>query len=145
MYGQSKLQHPPRGLGYNEIIKEILEQEAVWNAETQGIPCAPAGAGSVVRGGGHAAAGTGSRRQAEQSRASADAASGRPEKVGLAAGGAAAALSLLHWAHYYRFYHSVIAKELKKQLAPLNKKLDELQAENERLRTELAAQKEHRP
>ncbi len=67
------------------------------------------------------------------------------KKVGLAAGGAAAALSLLHWAHQYRFYHSVIAKELKKQLAPLNKKLDELQAENERLRTELAAQKEHRP
>ena len=67
------------------------------------------------------------------------------KKAALAVGGAALGVSVLHWAHQYRFYHSVIAKELKKQLAPLNKKLDELQAENERLRTELAAQKERRP
>ena len=37
----------------------------------------------------------------------------------------------------YKFYQGIVARELKKQLAPLNDKLDALQAENRMLRAEL--------
>ena len=37
----------------------------------------------------------------------------------------------------YKFYQGIVARELKKQLAPLNDKLDALQAENRMLRVEL--------
>lgn len=60
------------------------------------------------------------------------------KKVALAVGGTALGVSVLHWAHQYRFYHSVVAKELKKQLAPIEQKLDALQEENAQLRAELA-------
>ena len=60
------------------------------------------------------------------------------KKAALAVGGAALGVSVLHWAHQYRFYHSVVAKELKKQLAPIEQKLDALQEENAQLRAELA-------
>ena len=37
----------------------------------------------------------------------------------------------------YKFYQGIVARELKKQLAPLNDKLDALQDENRMLRAEL--------
>ena len=37
----------------------------------------------------------------------------------------------------YKLYQGIVARELKKQLAPLNDKLDALQAENRMLRAEL--------
>ena len=47
------------------------------------------------------------------------------------------ALGALNAVSQYRFYRSVVSRELKKQLAPLDRKLDALQAENEQLRAEL--------
>ena len=51
------------------------------------------------------------------------------KKAGLIAGGVTASR--------YKFYQGIVARELKKQLAPLNDKLDALQAENRMLRAEL--------
>lgn len=61
------------------------------------------------------------------------------KKAAIASGAAVAAISLVNLTGKYRFYKSVVAGELKKQLAPVNKKLDELQAENLALREQLSA------
>lgn len=61
-----------------------------------------------------------------------------PQTVGIALGSAAAvctAVTLLRRRHFYR---KSVAKELKKQLAPIHEKLDALQEENEQLHRELA-------
>ena len=56
------------------------------------------------------------------------------KKAGLIAGGVTAAAGTVS---RYKFYQGIVARELKKQLAPLNDKLDALQAENRMLRAEL--------
>ena len=56
------------------------------------------------------------------------------KKVGLIAGGTAAVLTV---AGRYGIYRGAVAAELKRQLAPLHRKLDQLQAENRMLRAEL--------
>ncbi len=63
---------------------------------------------------------------------------GNLKKVGIVAGSGVVVLSALHLTGQYRFYHSVVAKELKKQLSPLYEKLDALQAQNQVLQAELA-------
>lgn len=50
--------------------------------------------------------------------------------------GGAAFLSLLGTAGHERLYRAAVAKELKRQLAPVNEKLDELQAQNDELRAQ---------
>ena len=57
------------------------------------------------------------------------------KKAGLIAGGVTVAAA--GTASRYKFYQGIVARELKKQLAPLNDKLDALQAENRMLRAEL--------
>ena len=56
------------------------------------------------------------------------------KKAGLIAGGVTVVCAA---ASRYKFYQGIVARELKKQLAPLNDKLDALQAENRMLRAEL--------
>ena len=58
------------------------------------------------------------------------------KKVGVVAGGAAAVLSVMSLTGRYTFYKGIVAGELKRQLAPVNKKLDELKAEVERLQAQ---------
>ena len=48
------------------------------------------------------------------------------KKVGIAAGGAAVVLSAVSLTGRYTFYKGIVSGELKRQLAPVNKKLDEL-------------------
>ena len=55
------------------------------------------------------------------------------KKVGLIAGGTA----VVSVAGRYGIYRGAVAAELKRQLAPLHRKLDQLQAENRMLRAEL--------
>ena len=57
------------------------------------------------------------------------------KKVGLIAGGTAAVLTVVSVAGRYGIYRG--AADLKRQLAPLHRKLDQLQAENRMLRAEL--------
>lgn len=57
--------------------------------------------------------------------------------MGLIAGGTAAVLTVVSVAGRYGIYRGAVAAELKRQLAPLHRKLDQLQAENRMLRTEL--------
>lgn len=59
------------------------------------------------------------------------------KKVGIVAGGAAAALSVMSLTGRYTFYKSIVAGELKRQLTPVNKKLDELKAQNAELKAEV--------
>ena len=59
------------------------------------------------------------------------------KKAGLIAGGAAVVCAAAGTAGRYKFYQGIVARELKKQLAPLNDKLDTLQAENRMLHAEL--------
>jgi|GEM_PF-534823 len=59
------------------------------------------------------------------------------KKVGVVAGGAAAVLSVMSLTGRYTFYKSIVAGELKRQLAPVNKKLDELKAQNAELKAEV--------
>ena len=60
-----------------------------------------------------------------------------PKHATLVLGGALAVVSLLSvWARR-RFYRKIVAKEVKKQLTPVNKKLDALQDENEKLHAEV--------
>lgn len=59
------------------------------------------------------------------------------KKLGVAAGTAAVIASAASVAGRYRFYRSITASELKKQLGALNKKLDELQAQNAAIQAEL--------
>lgn len=63
----------------------------------------------------------------------------------LAAAGTVLVCSAVHSIHRRMVMKRTVAKELKKQLAPVHKKLDSLQAENAQLRKELAQaeKKEH--
>ena len=60
------------------------------------------------------------------------------KKAGLIAGGALAVLAAAGAVSQYRFYQHAVAREMKRQLAPLDRKLDALQAENDALRAEIA-------
>ena len=60
------------------------------------------------------------------------------KKVGVVAGGAAAVLSVMSLTGRYTFYKGIVAGELKRQLAPVNKKLDELKAQNAELKAQNA-------
>lgn len=59
------------------------------------------------------------------------------KKVGIVAGGVAAVLSVMSLTGRYTFYKGIVAGELKRQLAPVNKKLDELKAQNAELKAEV--------
>ena len=59
------------------------------------------------------------------------------KKVGIAAGGAAVVLSAVSLTGRYTFYKGIVSSELKRQLAPVNKKLDELKAQNAELKAEV--------
>lgn len=59
------------------------------------------------------------------------------KKVGIAAGGAAVVLSAVSLTGRYTFYKGIVSGELRRQLAPVNKKLDELKAQNAELRAEI--------
>lgn len=59
------------------------------------------------------------------------------KRAGLFAGGVTVMCAAAGTASRYKFYQGIVARELKKQLAPLNDKLDALQAENRMLRAEL--------
>lgn len=59
------------------------------------------------------------------------------KKVGIAAGGAAVVLSAVSLTGRYTFYKGIVSDELKRQLAPVNKKLDELKAQNAELKAEV--------
>lgn len=59
------------------------------------------------------------------------------KKVGIVAGGAAAVLSVMSLTGRYTFYKGIVSGELKRQLAPVNKKLDELKAQNAELKAEV--------
>lgn len=56
------------------------------------------------------------------------------KKVGIAAGGAAVVLSAVSLTGRYTFYKGIVSGELKRQLAPVNKKLDELKLRTQSLR-----------
>lgn len=59
------------------------------------------------------------------------------KKVGIATGGAAVVLSAVSLTGRYTFYKGIVSGELKRQLAPVNKKLDELKAQNAELKAEV--------
>ena len=59
------------------------------------------------------------------------------KKLALAAGGTAAVLSAASLIGKRCFYRGIVSAELKKQLALVNGKLDNLQMQNEQLREEL--------
>ncbi len=50
------------------------------------------------------------------------------KKIGIAAGGAVLLLSVVNHVSEYKFYQAVVARELKKQLAPIRKQLNEMDA-----------------
>ena len=62
------------------------------------------------------------------------------KKAALAVGGTALVLSAIGG----QFYKRIVASELKRQLAVVNGKLDNLQAQNEALRAELARLKQEK-
>lgn len=59
------------------------------------------------------------------------------KKVGVVAGGAAVVMSAVSLTGKYNFYKGIVSGELKRQLAPVNKKLDELKAQNAELRADV--------
>lgn len=59
------------------------------------------------------------------------------KKVGIVAGGAAVVMGAVSLTGKYSFYKGIVSSELKRQLAPMNKKLDELKAQNEALKKSL--------
>lgn len=59
---------------------------------------------------------------------------GKLKLFALAAAGGAALLSLLASAGHARVYRAAVSRELKKQLAPVNEKLGQLEAQNEELK-----------
>ncbi len=59
------------------------------------------------------------------------------KKLGLVAGGTAVVLSAISLTGRYTFYKGIVSGELKRQLTPVNKKLDELKAQNAELRAEV--------
>lgn len=62
------------------------------------------------------------------------------ELTALAAAGVVVLCGTIHAVHRRRVYKKTVAKELKKQLAPINQKLEAIQAENSQLRAELVRQ-----
>lgn len=50
------------------------------------------------------------------------------KKIGIAAGGAVLLLSVVNHVSEYKFYQAVVTRELKKQLAPIRKQLNEMDA-----------------
>ncbi len=66
------------------------------------------------------------------------------KKAALAVGGTALALSVVSAVGKRQFYKRIVASELKRQLAVVNGKLDNLQAQNEALRAELARLKQEK-
>ena len=56
------------------------------------------------------------------------------KRLGIAAVCGTATLSVVGSVSRMRMYRAAMARELKKQLAPVNKKLDELEAQNDELR-----------
>lgn len=64
------------------------------------------------------------------------------KKVGLLAVGGTALVSLLASVGHDRVYRAAVSKELKKQLEPINRKLDALEQQNEQLLRENAELKE---
>ena len=66
------------------------------------------------------------------------------KKAALAVGGTALVLSAIGAAGKRQFYKRIGASELKRQLAVVNGKLDNLQAQNEALRAELARLKQEK-
>ena len=62
------------------------------------------------------------------------------DAAALAAAGVVVLWGTIHAIHRRRMYKRTVAKELKKQLAPIHQKLDAIQAENDRLRAELERQ-----
>lgn len=69
----------------------------------------------------------------------------RLKLVALVAVGGGALLSLLASIGHERLYQAAVARELKRQLAPLNAKLDRLETQNEELRRQNEALKERLP
>lgn len=59
------------------------------------------------------------------------------KKLGAALGVTVVTASAVSVTGRYKFYRSITAAELKKQLSTVNKKLDELQAQNKALQAEL--------
>ena len=68
----------------------------------------------------------------------------RKADVKKAVGGTALVLSAIGAAGKRQFYKRIVASELKRQLAVVNGKLDNLQAQNEALRAELARLKQEK-
>lgn len=66
------------------------------------------------------------------------------KKAALAIGGTALVLSAIGAARKRQFYKRIVASELKRQLAVVNGKLDNLQTQNEALRAELARLKQEK-
>ena len=66
------------------------------------------------------------------------------KKAALAVGGPALVLSAIGAAGKRQFYKRIVASELTRQLAVVNGKLDNLQAQNEALRAELARLKQEK-
>ena len=66
------------------------------------------------------------------------------KKAALAVGGTALVLSAIGAAGKRQFYKRIVASELKRQLAVVNGKLDNLQAQKEALRAELARLKQEK-
>ena len=59
------------------------------------------------------------------------------KKAGIFAGGAAVIMSAVSLSGRYSFYKGIVAGELKRQLGPVNKKLDEVLEQNEELKAEI--------
>lgn len=59
------------------------------------------------------------------------------KKLGLVAGGTAVVLSAVSLTGRYTFYKGIVSGELRRQLTPVNKKLDELKAQNAELMAEV--------
>lgn len=62
------------------------------------------------------------------------------EVAALAAAGVVVLWGTIHAIHRRRMYKKVVAKELKKQLAPIHQKLDAIQADNDQLHAKLEHQ-----
>lgn len=61
---------------------------------------------------------------------------GKLKLIAIAVAGGAAMLSMLGSIGHERLYQAAVARELKKQLAPINEKLGQLEAQNEELKNQ---------
>ena len=59
---------------------------------------------------------------------------GKLKKLGLLGAGIAGAAALVNTVSQYTFYRGIVARELKKQLAPLHRQLDEMEDELQELK-----------